>query len=141
MAITNSRLLALEDGTVRFRYRDYRGGDLEREMELEVGEFIRRFLQHVLPKGFQRIRQYGLLANCRRAEQLALCRRLLAASAPALLPAIAAEQTTDDAEQPLERWKCPACGEGRLQRVAEFEAGDPMGIAAAESCRAPPACR
>jgi hypothetical protein len=140
VAITNSRLLALEDGAVRFRYRDYRRGDIERAMSLEVGEFIRRFLQHVLPKGFQRIRQYGLLANCHRTEQLARCKRVLAASAPERLAAVAAEETAADTAQGEDRWTCPVCTKGRLRRVAEFEAGDPLGIGVATNCRAPPAC-
>jgi hypothetical protein len=139
VAITNGRLLALDDGVVRFRYRDYRGGNVERELQLEVGEFLRRFLQHVLPKGFQRIRQYGLLANCRRADHLAVCRRVLTAGAQARAPAV--EEHVNDVESARGPWMCPACEHGRLRRVADFDEGDPMELVAGEGCRAPPAYR
>jgi hypothetical protein len=138
VAITNGRLLALEDGRVRFRYRDYRAG-LEREMELEAGEFVRRYLQHVLPKGFQRIRQYGLLANCHRAARLAQCRRALEDEPAALVTARTEEAIPEQEAEGRESRRCPECGEGRLRRVAEFEAGDPTGISAAGNWRAPPA--
>ena len=79
VAISDRRLLSLEDGNVRFSYKDYAHGSQQREMTLDALEFLRRFLQHVLPKGFVRIRYYGFLANCRRREQLALARELLSA--------------------------------------------------------------
>ena len=77
VAIANSRLLSLSDGNVRFRWRDYKDDNKSKVMELEAGEFIRRFLLHVLPDGFHRIRHYGLFANGHRADKLALCRKLL----------------------------------------------------------------
>jgi len=78
IAICNSRLLSIDDGKVRFRWKDYRHGNQQKTMTLEAHEFIRRFLVHVLPDGFQRIRYYGFLGNCHRAHKLARCRELLA---------------------------------------------------------------
>jgi len=77
VAISNNRLLDIEDDQVRFKWKDYRGGDQVKTMTLTAGEFIRRFLLHVLPNGFQRIRYYGFLGNRRRQEKLAVCRHLL----------------------------------------------------------------
>src|SRR5277367_2442612 len=83
VAIGNSRLLELTDQQVSFRWKDYREGDAARSkiMRLPVGEFMRRFLLHVLPDGFHRIRHYGLFANGHRADKLVLCRSLLAVPA------------------------------------------------------------
>ena len=78
IAISNSRLLSINDGKVRFRWKDYRHGNQQKTMTLDADEFIRRFLIHVLPDGFQRIRYYGFLSNCQRTRKLALCRELLA---------------------------------------------------------------
>ena len=77
VALSNRRLVSLAEGQVALRYKDYRRGRRERVMRLEAVEFIRRFLLHVLPKGFVRIRHYGLLSNRCRKEKLRLCRRLL----------------------------------------------------------------
>ena len=77
VAISNNRLLSMDDGKVRFRWKDYRDGDRQKTMTLDGGEFIRRFLVHVLPDGFHRIRYFGFLGNCQRARKLALCRALL----------------------------------------------------------------
>ncbi|MGH8611698.1 MAG: IS91 family transposase, partial [Gammaproteobacteria bacterium] len=85
IAISNERLLRLEQGTVLFRWRDYAHGHKTKTMNLPAEEFIRRFLLHVLPKGFMRIRHFGLLANRHRAEHLARCRRAL--DTPPPLPA------------------------------------------------------
>jgi hypothetical protein len=80
VAISNNRLLDIESDKVRFKWKDYRGGDQVKTMTLTAGEFIRRFLLHVLPNGFQRIRYYGLLGNRHREEKLAACRHLLGMS-------------------------------------------------------------
>jgi hypothetical protein len=64
VAIANNRLLSMDNGKVRFRWKDYRGGNRQKSMTLEAGEFIRRFLIHVLPDGFHRIRYFGFLGNC-----------------------------------------------------------------------------
>ena len=77
VAISNNRLLSMDNGKVRFRWKDYRDGNGQKTMTLDGGEFIRRFLIHVLPNGFHRIRYYGFLGNCHRARKLALCRELL----------------------------------------------------------------
>jgi hypothetical protein len=77
VAISNSRLVSIEDGKVQFRWRDYRQENRQKVMTLDGGEFIRRFLIHVLPDGFHRIRYYGFLSNCHRSRKLAQCRALL----------------------------------------------------------------
>ena len=89
VAISNNRLASMEDGKVRFRWRDYRDGNRQKTMSLQAEEFIRRFLIHVLPDGFHRIRYYGFLGNCHRARKLGLCRELLrmAPTAPVEPPA------------------------------------------------------
>src|SRR5689334_4648451 len=84
VAISNHRLIALDKTGVTFRYKDYRrdGADRQRTMTLSPDEFIRRFLLHVLPKGFHRIRHYGFLASAGRKDNVARARELLAALAP-----------------------------------------------------------
>jgi hypothetical protein len=77
VAISNHRLVSCKDGHVTFSWKDYAHGQRQSLMTLNTDEFIRRFLLHVLPRGFQRLRQFGLLANRRRREKLALCRKLL----------------------------------------------------------------
>ena len=84
VAISNRRLIAVDETGVTFKYKDYRieGPERYKTMTLATGEFIRRFLMHVLPKGFHRIRHYGLFANGNRAENIARARELLAMPAP-----------------------------------------------------------
>lgn len=115
IAISNERLLGCENGEVRFHYRDYAHGNKTKVMRLPVEEFIRRFLLHVLPKGFMRIRHYGLLAN-RRTEHLAACRIALDAPTPAPREAETVEAFLlrvlgTDAN------RCPHCGQGRLRPI------------------------
>lgn len=117
VAISNRRLLALEDGQVSFEWKDYRDGQLK-PMRVSADEFIRRFLLHALPPGFQRIRYYGFLANCHRAARLKQCRRLLATPAADLLP-----RATDYRDFYLQLTGinlrlCPRCGIGALIRLA-----------------------
>ncbi len=117
VAIANSRLLSLKDGRVSFRWKDYRHPGKRKVMTLTAEEFIRRFLLHVLPDGFHRIRHYGYLANGHRAAKLALCRQLLAA--PAALPSA---PTADRPEPPAQTTDpslhlCPCCG-GRMVPIA-----------------------
>lgn len=83
VAIANSRLTSIEGGEVAFRWKDYRHHDKSKVMTLGADEFIRRFLLHILPDGFHRIRHYGFLANGHRAAKLTLCRRLLDVPTPA----------------------------------------------------------
>jgi hypothetical protein len=78
VAISNNRLLSMDGGKVSFRWKDYRDGNRQKTMSLEAGEFIRRFLIHVLPDGFHRIRYFVFLANCHRLRKLARCQELLA---------------------------------------------------------------
>src|SRR6185369_6026129 len=80
VAISNSRLIEFADGLVSFRWKDYRAGGGVKIMRLPAAEFIRRFLQHVLPEGYVRIRHYGLLASRGRERNLARCRELLDAA-------------------------------------------------------------
>ena len=107
VAISNRRLIALDEAGVTFRYKDYRrdGADRQRTMTLAADEFIRRFLLHVLPKGFHRIRHYGLLASAGRRANLARARDLLAAP-----PTTKAEKTDPSRDR---RPPCPCCG-GRM---------------------------
>lgn len=102
VAISNHRLISMEDGKVTFRYKDYAHGGKKRKMTLAAEEFIRRFLLHVLPKGLVRIRHYGWMANRCRGERAALCRALLAPEA--------AEPVTATATDPPRGRKCPICG-------------------------------
>jgi hypothetical protein len=104
VAISSQRLLSLEDHIVTFRWRDSRHHNKQRCMSLDVHEFLRRFLLHVLPVGFVRIRYFGLFAHRNRKQQLPLCLRLLGESAPPSSPTIP-EATTS---RPL--WTCPVCG-------------------------------
>ena len=117
VAISNQRLVSLQDGKVSFRWKDYAQNRRLKTMTLEATEFIRRFLLHVLPKGFVRIRSYGLLANCVRQERLTLCRRLLAPNSGDHSSAQPAPE-----HQPTETsWQCPACRKGRLVRVETIQ--------------------
>jgi hypothetical protein len=115
VAFSNGRLQELKDGEVAFRYRDYARGGQERLQRLTAVEFLRRFLQHVLPSGFVKVRHYGLLANSGREEKLALCRWLLAVAG--VVSAVAASGCA--AEESLVGG-CPACGSGTLVRVEEL---------------------
>src|SRR5262249_12310234 len=120
VAISNRRLIALDQRSVTFKVKDYRieGPGRYTTMTLGIGEFIRRFLTHVLPKGFHRIRHYGLFANGNRANNIALACRLLGAPDPARWSADA--DRADDGHQHEERNICPCCG-GRLVIVETFE--------------------
>ena len=115
VAISNRRLISLDDTGVSFRFKDYRRNSAETyvTMTLQVDEFIRRFLLHLLPKGFHRIRHYGLLASVSRKANLARIRELLA-----IPPAEAAEPN----ETPDPRPCCPCCG-GRMTIIETFDRG------------------
>jgi hypothetical protein len=132
VAISNSRLVSLDERGVTFRYKDYRrnGQARFRTMTLAPDEFIRRFLLHVLPKGFHRIRHYGLLASATCKTNIARARELIAAPPPA--PVMKPPPEHDDAGldagvQADHRPPCPCCG-GRMIIVETFErAGAPRG--------------
>jgi hypothetical protein len=102
VGISNSRLLALSEGRVSFRWRDSAHGNRRRVMSLPVDEFLRRFLLHLLPRGFVRIRNFGFLANRQRSALLPLCFRLLCSSTTA------SDASEPPRSQPLS--KCPRCG-------------------------------
>jgi hypothetical protein len=113
VAISNQRLIDLEEGKVQFHWKDYADSEAMKTMALKATEFIRRFLLHVLPLYFVRVRHYGFLANRARQEKLTLCRSLLgvdAAFEPLPAPEEPVEgQTTADL--------CPSCGKGRMAIV------------------------
>ena len=123
VAISNSRLLGYQDGKVTFRYKDYAHESQQRTMTVPATEFIRRFLLHVLPDGFMRIRHYGYLANRHRRERLETSRRLLGCSA---LPEGPTEMEEPEGE-PCEEGgtvdatiRCPACKTGRMRIIDTF---------------------
>ncbi len=115
VAITNRRLIALEDGKVRFRWKDYAHGGREKTMTLDVSEFLRRFLLQVLPSGFVRIRHYGFLSNRLRNEKVAACRALLESDSAPECPkaSLSVEPVVNDVE-PVSAIVCPRCGKGRM---------------------------
>ena len=122
VAIGNSRIVGLDDTHVSFCWKDYRDSGHHRSkiMRLEAGEFMRRFLLHVLPNGLHRIRHYGLFANGHRAEKLALCRKLLAVPTPSTS---AEERTIEDASGADDNSSpCPCCG-GRMKIIETLERG------------------
>jgi hypothetical protein len=123
VAVSNRRLVALEGDEVQFHWKDYAHGGGQKTMTLKATEFIRRFLLHVLPSGFVRIRHYGFLANRVCREKLALCRALLGVEeAPVpVAPEPASEpRATVEGERAVS--VCPSCGEGRMVIVASFRA-------------------
>ena len=118
VAISNNRLLDIENGQVRFQWKDYRHEGQSKTMTLAADEFIRRFLLHVLPDGFQRIRYYGFLGNRYRKEKLERCRRLLGMPAPASTSTEApADNDYHDRYEELtgrSLHQCPQCDRGRM---------------------------
>jgi len=118
IALSNDRIVAVDNETVRFRYKDYAAGATGKEMRVSGTEFLRRCLLHVLPDGFMRVRHYGLFANRTCLRKLARCREVLGTAAPPPSPAVE--------ESPAERilrltgvdvLRCPFCGEGPMRRV------------------------
>lgn len=122
IAISNERIVAMDGDDVTFSFKDRADGDRRKSMTLPAEAFLRRFLLHVLPGGFVRIRHYGLLANSVRRERIALCRKLLDVAADVAPPA------------PREGWeelllrltgkdvtRCPQCGIGRLRTTRRIE--------------------
>ena len=126
VAISNHRLVALEDGEVVFRWRDSAHKNKKRLMRLDLNEFLRRFFLHVLPKGFVRIRHFGFFAHRRRAALLPLCFTLLGQTGDSQT---VTDSTPKDAPRPL--WLCPQCG-GTMAIVERFTASEAR-------LRAPPA--
>ncbi|MBM3553815.1 MAG: IS91 family transposase [Alphaproteobacteria bacterium] len=122
VAISNSRLIALDETSVTFKWKDYRidGNARYKTMALDAHEFIRRFLMHVLPSGFHRIRHYGLFASGVRAHNIARARELLAA--PAGPQQNGSVSDSDEAEPASPSHPCPCCG-GRMILIETFERG------------------
>ena len=122
VAISNSRLIGITNTTVTFKWKDYRanGRDRAKVMTLAIDEFIRRFLIHILPDGFHRIRHYGLFANGQRVENIAHARQLL--DVPALQNGTNAADTTGHGEPQNLTHPCPCCG-GRMIIIETFERG------------------
>ncbi len=121
VAIGNSRLVGLDDGRVTFTYTDYADASRTKAMTLEVVEFLRRWVQHVLPRGFVKIRHYGLLANRHRAEKLTACRRLLWVSGVVPVANVPEPDVRPD--------PCPVCG------VELWLLGDRFGPLSEVRCR------
>jgi hypothetical protein len=122
VAISNSRLLDMKEGQVRFRYKDYRDTDHpQRTMTLPAGEFIRRFLLHVLPARFHRIRYYGLLGNRHRKEHLAQCRQLLGTAVPETSSSASTSRPDYrdryEALMGISLRTCPLCRDGHMRIV------------------------
>jgi len=122
VAIANSRLIACDRTGVTFRWKDYRteGRDRQKVMTLAIAEFIRRFLIHVLPHGFHRIRHYGLLASGTRADNIARARRLL--DVQAAQPEAADTKCAEANEPKPLSHPCPCCG-GRMITIERFQRG------------------
>jgi hypothetical protein len=120
VAISNSRLIALDHAGVTFRWKDYRikGRDRYKLMTLATDEFIRRFLIHILPKGFHRIRHYGLFAKAPCADNIARARELLAVARPEAKPM----NDADDTKPPAPSNLCPCCG-GGMSIIESFGRG------------------
>ena len=123
VAIANNRLIDFVDGEVTFRWKDYRHQSRQKVMRLPGEEFVRRFLLHVLPPGFQRIRHYGLLANRHRAAKLARCRQLL--QVPVSQPPALAADYRDHYQQLTGKSlrDCPQCGHGQMVCIESFLPG------------------
>ena len=122
VAISNSRLIALDEKGVTFKWKDYRveGHERYKRMTLPIHEFIRRFLMHVLPTGFHRIRHYGLLAGSKRADNIARARQLLAVT---ILPIDAINAASTNANEPqTPKHPCPCCG-GHMIIIETFQRG------------------
>jgi putative transposase len=117
VAISNNRLTELKDGKVTFAYKDYKHEQRQKLMTVSADEFLRRFLLHVLPDSFQRIRHYGLLGNRHRSEHLARCRELLAMLPPIPQPTrnyqACCQQLTG-----IDPLQCPQCNRGTMVRIA-----------------------
>jgi hypothetical protein len=127
VALSNNRLLDINEGKVRFHWKDYRNGNRQKTMTLAADEFIRRFLLHVLPEGFQRIRYYGFLANRYREQKLARCRQLLAMP----LPVVPDDQVAGDYRDQYQELtgtsltECPACQRRRMVIIEVLKPAKP----------------
>jgi hypothetical protein len=117
VAISNHRLVSFADGQVTFRWRDSADGNKQKLLPLSVNEFLTRFLLHLLPQGFVRIRNFGFLANRRRTTLLPLCFQLLGA------PELPAEENTSSTEEAPALYRCPNCG-GPMKIIERLTAAE-----------------
>jgi hypothetical protein len=113
VALSNDRLVDDRDGRVRFRWKDYADHDRRKVMTLDADEFLRRFLLHVVPRGFMRIRHFGLLANRTRRVTLTRCRDLLGQPPPEDAPPESAGALLQRLTA-IDLTRCPVCGEDRM---------------------------
>ncbi len=118
VAISNHRLVSLTDGQVTFHWRDSAHHNEQKFLSLTVDEFLRRFLLHTLPKGFVRIRNFGFLANRKRATLLPLCFQLLGSEQQSQ-----AEQHASSTEDGPDLWRCPKCG-GPMKVIERLTAAE-----------------
>jgi Putative transposase/Transposase zinc-binding domain len=118
VALSNRRLVSLDEERVTFTAKDYATGDRRRLVRLSAEEFLRRWVQHVLPRGFVKIRHYGLLSNRGRAERLTVCRALL--SLWTVVQAVAGVLAPEDGGGAAGQRGCPSCGSAQWLRVAEL---------------------
>src|SRR5215468_9997211 len=121
VAISNNRLMSIQGDRVRFSWKDYRDNNRQKIMSLQAGEFIRRFLIHVLPDGFHRIRYFGFLGNCHRARKLALCRELLGMAPAAPVDPPADYRDRYQALTGMSLRQCPYCLTGIMVVISCIE--------------------
>jgi Putative transposase len=126
IAISNHRLRKLEEGQVTFDYRDRRDGNRVKPLTITAAEFIRRFLLHVLPPGFCRMRHYGFLGNRVKEEQLPRCRALLGPSTPVVAESSAQPPLLLGPPTNVDPTICPCCGLGRMVVVQRLPAQSDM---------------
>jgi hypothetical protein len=124
VALSNNRLVDHRDGRVRFRWKDYADHDRVKVMTLEANEFLRRFLLHVVPRGFMRIRHFGLLANCTRRALVARCRDLLGQPPPPDTPPESVTQLLQRLVG-VDLTRCPVCRQGHLRITMTVGPGPP----------------
>lgn len=121
VALSNDRILNVENGRVTLSYRDRKDGDRKKSMELQAQEFIRRFLLHVLPDGFMRIRHFGFLANRSKKQALAQCRKVLDCQPPPVSGDLSAKDLLERLTG-VDLSRCPACQKGTMLTIGELPA-------------------
>jgi hypothetical protein len=133
VALSNNRLIDLQAGVVRFRWKDYSAGNRVKIMALPAEEFIRRFLLHVVPERFVRIRHFGFLANRTRQAKLARCRQLLGQPLPSPSPPAEAVPALLLRLTGIDIGRCPVCGQGRLAAVEMLRPTPPIPLRAPDT--------
>jgi len=128
VAISNNRILKLEDGKVTFKWRDYKDGNKVKEMTITVDEFIRRFILHILPSGLHKIRHYGLLAPKGKSARIMICKKLTNTLIKPFEPRKPLEIIRDILGDEFN--KCPQCGVGKLRAPPDLIADEASEAAA-----------